>query len=81
MAAYITSAQAAKILSCTSGALAARDYRGCTGAGESGREQGRMAGDIFDVVILNGRPAAGKSEVIDYLKQTPLEDKKMGVKS
>ena len=40
-----------------------------------------MAGDIFDVVILNGRPAAGKSEVIDYLKQTPLEDKKMGVKS
>ncbi|MFA6743650.1 MAG: hypothetical protein WCS36_05535 [Candidatus Neomarinimicrobiota bacterium] len=29
--------------------------------------------DIFDIIILNGRPASGKSEVIDYLKKTPLE--------
>ncbi len=34
-----------------------------------------MAADIFDIIILNGRPAAGKSEVIDYLKQTPLEER------
>ena len=27
----------------------------------------------FDVIILCGRPASGKSEVIDYLKKTPLE--------
>jgi hypothetical protein len=35
-----------------------------------------MAKDIFDIIILNGRPAAGKSEVIDYLKKTPLEERK-----
>ena len=29
----------------------------------------------FDIIILNGRPAAGKSEVIDYLKKTPLEER------
>jgi len=29
--------------------------------------------DIFDIIILNGRPASGKSEVIDYLKKTPLD--------
>jgi len=34
-----------------------------------------MAGQILDIVILNGRPAAGKSEVIDYLKKTPLEER------
>jgi len=34
-----------------------------------------MAKEIFDVLILNGRPAAGKSEVIDYLKKTPLEER------
>ncbi len=34
-----------------------------------------MAGGIFDIVILNGRPAAGKSEVIDYLKKTPLPER------
>jgi hypothetical protein len=34
-----------------------------------------MAGQIFDVILLNGRPAAGKSEVIDYLKKTPLEER------
>ncbi|MBI5476922.1 MAG: hypothetical protein HY964_09340 [Ignavibacteriales bacterium] len=27
--------------------------------------------DNFDVIILIGRPAAGKSEVIDFLKKTP----------
>ncbi len=34
-----------------------------------------MAGKIFDIIILNGRPAAGKSEVIDYLKKTPLDER------
>jgi hypothetical protein len=34
-----------------------------------------MARDTFDILILNGRPAAGKSEVIDYLKKTPLEER------
>ncbi|HUN64582.1 MAG TPA: hypothetical protein VMW43_00670 [Bacteroidota bacterium] len=29
----------------------------------------------FDVIILLGRPAAGKSEVIDFLKKTPLPDR------
>ncbi|MGA2624397.1 MAG: hypothetical protein ABSF91_11125 [Bacteroidota bacterium] len=29
----------------------------------------------FDVVILIGRPAAGKSEVIDYLKKTPPDER------
>lgn len=30
---------------------------------------------IFDIIILNGRPAAGKSEIIDYLKSVPLEER------
>lgn len=34
-----------------------------------------MAKDILDVLILNGRPAAGKSEVIDYLKSISLEER------
>lgn len=29
----------------------------------------------FDVIILTGRPAAGKSEVIDYLKKCPSEER------
>lgn len=29
--------------------------------------------NIFDILLLIARPAAGKSEVIDYLKKTPLE--------
>lgn len=29
----------------------------------------------FDVIILIGRPAAGKSEVIDYLKKTPPDER------
>lgn len=29
----------------------------------------------FDVLILIARPAAGKSEVIDYLKRTPLDER------
>ena len=33
-----------------------------------------MAAD-FPVIILLGRPAAGKSEVIDYLKRTPVSDR------
>ena len=34
-----------------------------------------MEKKTFDVIILNGRPAAGKSEVIDYLKKVPLEER------
>jgi len=30
---------------------------------------------IFDIVLLIARPAAGKSEVIDYLKRIPLEER------
>jgi len=35
-----------------------------------------MSRDIFEIIILNGRPASGKSEVIDYLKKTPLDERK-----
>jgi hypothetical protein len=31
--------------------------------------------NIFPILILNARPAAGKSEIIDYLKRVPLEDR------
>ena len=31
--------------------------------------------DTFDVIILIGRPAAGKSEVIDFLKKTAPEER------
>src|SRR5437867_2593241 len=31
--------------------------------------------DNFDIVILIGRPAAGKSEVIDFLKKTPVDER------
>jgi hypothetical protein len=31
--------------------------------------------DTFDIIILTGRPAAGKSEVIDFLKNCPLEER------
>ncbi len=31
--------------------------------------------ETFDVIILTGRPAAGKSEVIDYLKKCPAEER------
>jgi hypothetical protein len=34
-----------------------------------------MGNDRFDIIILNGRPAAGKSEVIDYLKKIPIEER------
>jgi hypothetical protein len=30
---------------------------------------------IFDIIILNGRPAAGKSEIIDYLKRIPVDER------
>ena len=30
-----------------------------------------MSKNTFDIIILNGRPASGKSEVIDYIKKTP----------
>ena len=31
---------------------------------------------IFDIILLIARPGAGKSEVIHYLKNTPLEERK-----
>ena len=31
--------------------------------------------DHFEVLLLLARPGAGKSEVIDYLKKTPLEER------
>jgi len=31
--------------------------------------------NIFDIIILNGRPASGKSEIIDYLKKTSDADR------
>jgi len=34
-----------------------------------------MANKTFEIIILNGRPAAGKSEVIDYLKQIPVDER------
>ncbi len=34
-----------------------------------------MSHHIFDIIILNGRPAAGKSEVIDYLKKVPVNER------
>jgi hypothetical protein len=34
-----------------------------------------MGKKTFDVIILIGRPAAGKSEVIDYLKKVPLPER------
>jgi len=34
-----------------------------------------MAEHTFDIVLLIARPAAGKSEIIDFLKRTPPEDR------
>ena len=31
--------------------------------------------NIFDIILLIARPAAGKSEVIDYLKKIPLDER------
>ncbi|OGO16479.1 MAG: hypothetical protein A2Z14_19540 [Chloroflexi bacterium RBG_16_48_8] len=31
---------------------------------------------IFPILVLNARPAAGKSEIIHYLKEVPLEERK-----
>lgn len=35
-----------------------------------------MKKDTFDILVLNARPAAGKSEVIDYLKRSDLQSRK-----
>ena len=35
-----------------------------------------MSKNAFDVIILTARPAAGKSELIDYLKKTDTETRK-----
>ena len=32
--------------------------------------------DTLEIVILIGRPAAGKSEVIDFLKHTPIDERR-----
>lgn len=34
-----------------------------------------MDTQLFPILILNARPAAGKSEIIDYLQRTPLEER------
>ncbi len=34
-----------------------------------------MSQNNFDIIILNGRPAAGKSEIIDYLKHIPVAER------
>ena len=34
-----------------------------------------MSKNKFDILVLIARPAAGKSEIIDYLKNTPLKDR------
>lgn len=34
-----------------------------------------MKNNIFKIILLNGRPAAGKSEVIDYLKNVPVAER------
>lgn len=34
-----------------------------------------MEKKTFEIIVLNGRPAAGKSEVIDYLKKIPVEER------
>ena len=34
-----------------------------------------MNKNIFEIILLNGRPAAGKSEVIDYLKNVPVAER------
>jgi len=33
-------------------------------------------GDLFEIIVLNGRPAAGKSEIIDYLQKLSLEERR-----
>jgi hypothetical protein len=35
-----------------------------------------MGEGAFDVLILVGRPASGKSEMIDFLKRTPLDERR-----
>jgi hypothetical protein len=37
---------------------------------------GQIMTDIFPVVVLNGRPAAGKSEVIDFLRRLPDDERR-----
>ncbi len=34
-----------------------------------------MSCNAFDILILNGRPAAGKSEIIDFLKKVPVGER------
>ena len=38
-------------------------------------EAGMMSKQTFNTLLLIARPAAGKSEVINYLKHTPVEDR------
>jgi|WetSurMetagenome_2_1015567.scaffolds.fasta_scaffold158505_2 hypothetical protein len=34
-----------------------------------------MKPEVFEIILLNGRPAAGKSEIIDFLKKVPVEER------
>jgi len=43
---------------------------------EAGRRTGRRAGGIFPVLALIGRPASGKSEILDYLRRVPLKERR-----
>ncbi len=36
----------------------------------------KIVKNTFDIILLIARPAAGKSEIIDFLKKTPLEKRK-----
>ena len=36
-----------------------------------------MSRDTFDILFLIARPAAGKSEIIDYLKRTDAQTRRV----
>ncbi len=42
---------------------------------QSDETEGQVNRNTFDVIIVNGRPASGKSEIIDFLKNVPLDER------